>query len=443
MALRFRSPLALVLLLLASASAAQELPRRVTLGVQLAPVTPAVQEALSLPDAGGVHVQGVGPGTVAAAGGVLPGDVIRRVDGAAVPDVPAFLSRLREARDGDAWRLAVRRGHEDLALTVRHRAVPSETAPEARVEYGAVEAQGALRRTILTVPEAAGPHPAVLLLGGVGCYSLDFAGPSPHPYKQLLDGLSAAGYATMRVEKSGVGDSQGAPCPTVDFETEVAGYRAGLAALRQRPDVDADRIVLLGHSMGGLIAPILAAETPVQGLAAIETSGLPWFEYLVDNSRRQLALEGRGPAEVDSTMREAIEATYRLYVAGEAPEQLFAERPEWQALVALPMHVSYMRQVAAENPAARWLAADAPALLVAGGADFVTSVDEHRHLHAVIEGARPGTATLAVIPDLDHFLSEAPDAAASFNRLKAGQPFSAFNTRLLPTLLDWLRQLPA
>ena len=77
------------------------------------------------------------------------------------------------------------------------------------IDYGSVDAGGSKCRVIVTRPRTAGKHPAVLLLGGIGCYSLDglLRGPEPRDsYGKILDVLTRAGYVTMRVEKSGMGD---------------------------------------------------------------------------------------------------------------------------------------------------------------------------------------------------------------------------------------------
>jgi pimeloyl-ACP methyl ester carboxylesterase len=97
----------------------------------------------------------------------------------------------------------------------------------------------------------------------------------------------------MRVEKSGVGDSEGPPCASVDFESEMRGYAAALASLRENPRVNPARVYLFGHSIGSAIVPRLAAKQPVAGIIVAEAFGRNWIEYDLWNLRRQLVLEGR------------------------------------------------------------------------------------------------------------------------------------------------------
>ena len=74
----------------------------------------------------------------------------------------------------------------------------------------------------------------------------------------LVHAIGSQGFVTMRVEKSGVGDSQGPPCDSIGFEEELAGYQAGLKFLRAHPSVDTQRVFLIGISLGGLFAPLLS-----------------------------------------------------------------------------------------------------------------------------------------------------------------------------------------
>ena len=426
-ALRSRAAPVLVALALAGSADAQELERRPLFGAHIGPAE------------GGVAVQALTPGASAEQAGLRAGDRITHADGAPVPDPPTFLAALAEAGAGADWRLGVVRDGETREVVVALAEAPRVTSPTLRITYGAVEANGALRRTIAAVPPGDGPHPAVLLVGGVGCYSLDT--PSPHPYHPLREALGRAGYASLWVEKSGMGDSQGTPCPEIDFDTEVAGYRAGLGALQADPDVS--DVFVFGHSMGGLIGPLLAAEAaeagrPLAGLVAVSTAGLPWFEYTLANLRRQLPLMGLGPAQVDAAMRQALRANAAVFLDGRDPAEVAAENPSWAGFLQLPQHVSYMRQVAEYDPAAVWAAADAPVLLVAGGADFVTDPAEHERLQAVVERERTGTAAYVLLADLDHFMNRVPDARASLHAASSGQPFQSFHAGLVEAVVAWL-----
>ena len=113
----------------------------------------------------------------------------------------------------------------------------------------------------LTVPAGDGPHPAALLITGSGSQDRDETIFGHKPFWVIADYLSRRGIAVLRVDDRGVGGSNGVrpDLTSADFAEDV---RAGVAWLRAQPEIDGSRVGLIGHSEGGLIAPMVAAEDP-------------------------------------------------------------------------------------------------------------------------------------------------------------------------------------
>jgi pimeloyl-ACP methyl ester carboxylesterase len=113
----------------------------------------------------------------------------------------------------------------------------------------------------LTIPPGAGPFPAVLLIAGSGPLDRDETLFGHKPFLVLADHLTRRGIAVLRVDKRGIGKSTGdhAKATTADFASDV---EAGVQFLKSRPEVDARKISLVGHSEGGLIAPLVATRNP-------------------------------------------------------------------------------------------------------------------------------------------------------------------------------------
>ena len=111
--------------------------------------------------------------------------------------------------------------------------LPREQSSAYEILYGSVRVGGEVQRVIVTNPPGEGPKPALFFVGGLGCYSLDFSGTGPkaEDYQRILDEVTKIGYVTMRVEKTGMGDSVGTHCENKDFKREVAGNLEGLKAL--------------------------------------------------------------------------------------------------------------------------------------------------------------------------------------------------------------------
>ncbi|TVP98907.1 MAG: alpha/beta fold hydrolase, partial [Balneolaceae bacterium] len=287
-----------VFILLTEALTAQELPRRMQVGMAMQPVE------------NGIVVTFAPENQPASLAGIREGDIIRSMDGEPVSSQWDVIEKLRNERPANI-RFSIERNGRDEVLTVHPVEVPRLEHPDFEFHYGALETDdGVLRRTIIRKPHGDGPFPTIVMLGGIGCYSLDSR--EGLAYIDLLNDLASAGYLTYWVEKSGMGDSRGAPCMEINFDTELSGYRAGMTQVRSMSEVDQNRIILLGHSMGGIIGPILAAETeePVHAIIAMATFGVPWFEYLIANSRRQLHLSGLSLTEIENRMSETVKVHY-------------------------------------------------------------------------------------------------------------------------------------
>jgi pimeloyl-ACP methyl ester carboxylesterase len=298
--------------------------------------------------------------------------------------------------------------------------LPLETNPDFDVIYDAVATEAGLRRVIVTVPRAGseGARPAVLLIGGIGSYSFDTQwNPSwnpSEPYRLLLAALTRDGFITMRVEKSGVGDSEGPPALTVDMQTELAGYIAGLKSLKTWPGVDPAHVFIVGHSIGSILGPLAAATVPVRGIVIMEGVGTTWFEYELINVRRQLTLRGMQPVEIADQMRLKEWAMHRLLIEGQPRATLLAERPEAAKMIDYPASDEYMRQVAAQNLPGLWSTLDLPVLAIHGNADFVTSEDDNRAIVDAVNQMHPGRGEFESVDQMDHWLNQARSEADSW-----------------------------
>ena len=119
----------------------------------------------------------------------------------------------------------------------------------------------------LTKPQGDGPFPCALLITGSGPENRDELVFGHRPFWIIADDLTRAGIAVLRVDDRGVAGSTGnaGNATSEDFTADVL---AGVKFLAARKDIDARRIGLIGHSEGGLIAPLAAARSP-QSIAFI------------------------------------------------------------------------------------------------------------------------------------------------------------------------------
>jgi pimeloyl-ACP methyl ester carboxylesterase len=299
---------------------------------------------------------------------------------------------------------------------------------------------GTLRRTLVTFPKhASGRLPAVLVIGGIGCYTVDAAANPQDAYMNLTHDISRAGFVTMRVEKSGVGDSQGPPCPSVDFEAEKRGYVAALAALKSDPHVDPARVYLFGHSIGSVAAPQIALAHPVAGVIVAEAVGRDWPEYEVRNLRRQLELGGASPTETDVALIAKQSCMQRLLFEKLPEAQIERSDPRCKEQNNIyPVEPPYMQQIAPIDIIGIWSKINVPVLAIYGQSDFVTEAPDHQRIVDVVNAHHPGSATYVSIDGMDHPLFKAATPKAALDALTKGSP-REYDAQFSSAIVQWLQ----
>ena len=346
------------------------LPRRPSLGVALGP------------HERGAVVTAIVAGSAAEADGITAGDVIRAVDGSAVRLPADVIAAVAHHASGDSIRLEIIRAGQTESREVRLASYPRETMSGVSFEYGAVTLpDGSQLRTIVSVPDG-NPlrRPAVLLLPGGGCGSIDTPLTPDLAQPGLMRVLAARGYVTMRVEKSGVGDSRGPACDAIGYIQELDGYRAALSALKKHRSVDLDRVFLLGISLGGVFAPTVANESAVRGIVVYGTLAAPPSPY---------------PGRSDR----------------------------------------FFRELAAVDVAAAWSSVSSRVLVLHGEFDESTVAADHERIAASVNARHPGRATHVELSGLDHCWTWHASMDESRGHCGSGRP----DTTLSETILRFLQ----
>lgn len=273
----------------------------------------------------------------------------------------------------------------------------------------------------IDLPPGKGPFPGVLLVAGSGPNGRDemVAG---HPvFAVLADALVRRGYAVLRYDKRGVGASGGdyVAATTRDF-TEDA--RAALTLLRSRPEVDPARLAVLGHSEGGLIAPLLGAEPGVRALVLIGAPAVDGERLLM----RQSELVARAEGAPEAQIAAALAVNRRLYAAVRAaPDRASAAAAAGAVLASAPGASHEAVAASAEAVSSDWFRAflvydpepalralRIPVLAVSGSLDLQVPPDLNlAPMRAALSGD-PG-ADVEVLPGLNHLLQDARTGAVS------------------------------
>lgn len=439
-----------------------ELRRRGAFGARLGSVTRDVQERQGLSTGNGIVIEQVIPGTSAADAELMAGDVIQRIDRVEVASVAAFLEKLAQSRSGDVLVLAVVRDGVRLEKRVTLKEMSRENDEQYDTTYGHVISHGVRLRSIVTRPKVAGSSPAVLLLQGYGNFSIDQPIGPPTNFTRIARHLARHGYVTMRIDRRGSGDSEGTPSRDMDFETELDGYRQALSTLRKFDFVDKGNVFIFGHSLGGFTGPILAAETPVRGIASYGTIAGTWFEGILAQRRQFASLDGTSPAEVEKRMQREMRFWYPLLVDKQTPAEIRQRYPELSDLVArfaiddtyvFDRPYSWLHQVVDKNMGEVWAkVASTPlqvdgqepvyprVLSIWGTSDWVAEKKPIAWITEIVNRSRPGNGTFIALDSTDHLFFRAASREESFGYFQPTNdgPFGEFNPAILTTLRSWL-----
>ncbi len=407
--------------------------------------------ALSLPSVGepGAEVTAMTERTAAASAGLRVGDRIMRINGQLLDNLVAFERAWHALRGGDKIRIEVLRGGETFEREITLSALPKEEFQGIITLYDSVLTPMGYRvRSIVTRPADAKERlPGIFLAPWISCDDSVEApvGEKLAFHSFLHDLVTRSGHAIMRVERPGWGDSEGPSCSEVDFNTELAAFRAGFQAFRKYDFVDPDRIFILGQSNGAGFAPLVPQGAKVAGY--IVTGGWikTWFEHVLGYERRRRAAQGRSPEEVSEQMKQASEF-YSDYLIGKmTPGDVARRKPHLANFwTGLPEHqagrpAAYFQQLQELNLAAAWAKVDAPTLVFWGEFDFGTSREDHEMMAALINRNRADVARFVVVPRMNHSLA----VNESLEEAVRMAPRGRYDGSAAQLALDWLRETSA
>jgi len=185
----------------------------------------------------------------------------------------------------------------------------------------------------LTLPRQGSPYPAVLLITGSGPQDRNEEIFGHKPFLLVADYLTRAGIAVLRVDDRGVGGStHGYRQPTsADFVHDVL---AGVEFLRLRPEIDPQRVGLIGHSEGGMIAPMAAAESDkVAFVVMLAGTAVPGMDILLE----QLKLITRAAGATEEQLQVQWEAQYDALLLARSGADSIQVREAIRVLVEVQM----------------------------------------------------------------------------------------------------------
>ncbi len=329
---------------------------------------------------------------------------------------------------------------------------------EEAVKYDNAKAEGVSLAGTLTLPNTAGPYPVVVLISGSGPQNRDEELLGHKPFLVLADHLTRQGIAVLRYDDRGVAESTGnfATATSADFATDV---EAAVSYLKTRKDIDAKKIGLMGHSEGGLIAPMVAAHSKdVAFIVLLAGPGVSGHEILL-LQQELIGKANQMPDQVLAMNRKLSKKTFELLGENEddlpkAKEEIkqYMER-EKQRLsdsdraileasvgqfdqtfqqISSPWFMFFLKY----DPATSLEKVSCPVLAINGANDL--QVDAEQNLPAIEKALKKGgnkNYEIKSLPNMNHlFQSSTTGAPAEYGKLK-----ETFSPIALNTISNWLQ----
>lgn len=416
----------------------QALPRRVYLGIRMENLTDDSRKIMGIGDIKGVLVSEVFPKSTAEEAGFKKGDILLSLNGTGFNVTSDVFTVLAGKKGGDAFTYELYREKKQIKGKSVFRNFPEEKYAGLNVIYSEAKSPIGLQRIIITKPVVKNKLPVIAFIGGIGCYSLDFPMDSNRSEVVLLNSLSRAGYLCARLEKPGMGDNAKycKPCNSVSFNEEAEGYAEAIRILKQRPDVDSNAIFILGHSMGGVFAPLVAQKTAIKGIIAYGTIGSSFQEYLVKTRRTIAEAYKMSPEETDDLIKGFCECSGFYFAEKMTTEEASKKKAECREYLSIfdLRSRAYNDELYGLNIPALWKPFTGKALLLWGESDFISSKHDHQLVTDAINYYHKGNAEMITVKNAEHGMG----TAGNFS--EAQKSPGPYNKEVGIAILAWLKK---
>ncbi|MDQ6756263.1 MAG: alpha/beta fold hydrolase [Bacteroidota bacterium] len=197
--------------------------------------------------------------------------------------------------------------------------------PDKTLHYGAT----------ITIPKGKGPFPAMVLITGSGSQNRDEEIMEHKPFAVIADHLTKNGFIVLRVDDRGMGKSSGgtAMATSADFAKDV---NTSLDYLKKRKEVDIKHIGMMGHSEGGMIAPMVATQRKdIDFIIMLAGPGEKISKVMEDQNAAIMLSSGMPKNMVEAYIKlyhKMIPAIVNAQNIDDAKKRLIAELEAWKKI---------------------------------------------------------------------------------------------------------------
>ena len=246
---------------------------------------------------------------------------------------------------------------------------------------------------VLTLPKGPGPFPAVVLVQGSGPHDRDETIGPNKPFRDLAWGLSSQGIAVLRYDKRTLAHPDQFSSSFTVKEEVTDDAIAAIALLRQTKSINPDQIFVLGHSLGGMLAPRIAQQEPtLAGLIILAGNTRPFEDLFVAQSIYLASLRDKMTSrekQTIATFKKQAERIKSRDLAKAAPTEILLGAPPayW-----LDLRTYNQRTVAKDLKQ--------PMLILQGERDYQVTLEDFRGWQKALSDHK--NATLKTYPVLNH-----------------------------------------
>ncbi len=414
---------------------AQDLTRRASLDAKLT----------LMPKSPGATVSRIDKGSPLDRVGIKEGDIVLQIDGEKILSEENLTSITYALRANRATKMLIRRGSEILDYSVELEALSKESHANLDTFYESVISDyGVKQRIIITRPKGkTDPQPAILLIQGLSCSTIEkYSGRGGNWVNQINEVVEKSGMVVLRIDKPGVGDSEG-DCASTDFLTELEGYKAAVRLLKTKDYVDPNKIIVYGSSMGSALAPLLANEFDLAGVISDGTFFKTWFEHMLEIERRIRQMSGDSESTIVKKMNDVfIPLYYGMLIQKKSYGQVIDEYP---AIAEYNYHpeghmygrpVSYYQQLQDFDLAGEWEKIKVPVRILYGSNDWIMSEFDNQMIMRVLDRSGHSNHQLLIYPGLDHWNTIHESPRDSFE----GKP-GKWDPKVPETIIEWAKEM--
>jgi pimeloyl-ACP methyl ester carboxylesterase len=308
----------------------------------------------------------------------------------------------------------------------------------------------------LTLPRGKGPFPVAITISGSGGADRDESHFGHKPFLVIADHLARKGVAVLRFDDRGIGQSTGdrAGATSADFATDV---EAGIEFLKQHPKIDQNKIGMIGHSEGGLIAPLIAeSRDDVHFIVLLAGTGVDGGVILKSQSTAMMAAAGESNEKLDANRNahdailsvvaknpnasdediETASESYMQSLPDDSSRKL--NEPSVKQLVDI-MKSPWVRYFVNHNPAKTLAKVNCHVLAMNGEKDLQVLCDLNlKPIEAALRKGSPASFKVVRLENTNHMFQETDGSGAPDEYGKIEQTFSP---KALSIMSRWIKNV--